>query len=191
MPRYRRPGPEELKNAATDRGTPKRAWTFAPPYRVPLLLYLATIILGTVIGVLPPLVFKALIDRAIPHHDHRLLYLLVAAAAGLTLSQTAIGLVNRWFSSRIGEGVIFDLRTALYEHVQGMPIAFFTRTQTGSLLSRLSSDVLGAQQAVGTVATVLGDVLTLVVTLSLMFSLSPTVTVLALTIVPLIIVIDR
>ena len=101
-----------------------------------LILYLGTIVLGTIIGVLPPLVFKALIDKAIPQKDHRLLTLLVAAAAALTLTQTAIGLINRWFASRIGEGLIYDLRTVLYEHVQRMPIAFFTRTQTGSLLSR-------------------------------------------------------
>src|SRR5204863_6886964 len=119
---------------------------------------------------LPPLIFKSLIDNAIPNKDETLLVWLVLAAAALTLGQTAIGLVNRWLASLIGEGLIYDLRTRLYDHVQGMPLAFFTRTQTGSLLSRLSSDVLGAQQAVGTVATVFSDTLTLVVTLSLMFS---------------------
>jgi ATP-binding cassette subfamily B protein len=102
-----------------------------------------------------------------------------------------IGLVNRWFSSRIGEGLIYDLRTALYEHVQRMPIAFFTRTQTGSLLSRLSNDVLGAQQAVGTMATVLSDIFTLVVTLGVMLRLSPSITLLSLTVVPAIIYLDR
>src|SRR4051812_18634602 len=109
MRMYGRPDPEELKDAGINKGTIKRAWTFAHPYRRMLLLYLGTIVLGTIIGVLPPLVFKALIDNAIPNHDHQMLTLLVAAAAALTLSQTAIGLINRWFSSRIGEGLIYDL----------------------------------------------------------------------------------
>src|SRR3954468_18741766 len=191
MRMYGRPDPEELKDAGINKGTLKRAWSFARSYRTQLLLYLGTIVLGTVIGVLPPLIFKTLIDKAIPNHDHRLLTILVVLAAFLTLSQTAIGLVNRWFSSRIGEGLIYDLRTALYEHVQRMPIAFFTRTQTGSLLSRLSSDVLGAQQAIGTVATVLSDIFTLVLTLGVMFRLSPSITALSLTVVPFIIWLDR
>src|SRR4051794_18490839 len=108
MLRYHRPDPAELKDAAITRGTLKRAWSFAPPYRTQLILYPATIVLGTVVGVLPPLIFKQLIDKAIPNHDHRMLYLLVGAAAVLTLSQTLIGLVNRWFSSHIGEGLIYD-----------------------------------------------------------------------------------
>jgi ATP-binding cassette subfamily B protein len=169
----------------------RRALSFAAPYRTALLGYLGIIILGTVIAALPPLVFKALIDRAILRKNHSLLAWLVAAAAALAFGQTAIGLINRWLSSRIGEGLIYDLRTKLYEHVQGMPLAFFTRTQTGSLLSRLSNDVLGAQQAVGTVATVFSDLLTLVVTLGIMLRLSWQITALALTVVPLILVIDR
>src|SRR5205823_14627797 len=134
---------------------------------------------------------KQLIDRAIPRHDHALLYLLVGAAAALTLGQTAIGLVNRWLASRIGEGIIFDLRTALFEHVQRMPIAFFTRTQTGSLLSRLGNDVLGAQGAIGTIASVLSDIFTLIVTLGVMLRLSPGITLISLIVVPAIIVLDR
>src|SRR5204863_3364223 len=116
MRMYGRPDPEELKDAGISKGTLIRAWTFARPYRSMLVLYLVTIIAGTVVGVLPPLVFKSLIDNAIHNKNERLLYFLVAVAAGLTLAQTAIGLINRWFSSRIGEGLIFDLRTALYEH---------------------------------------------------------------------------
>ena len=191
MPRYHRPDPAELKDAAITRGTLKRAWSFARPYRTQLILYLVTIVLGTIVGVLPPLIFKQLIDKAIPQKDHQLLILLVGAAAALTLTQTLIGLVNRWFSSRIGEGLIYDLRTELYEHVQRMPIAFFTRTQTGSLLSRLSNDVLGAQQAIGTVASVLSDVFTLVITLGVMLRLSPAITLASLIVVPAIIVLDR
>jgi ATP-binding cassette subfamily B protein len=191
MRMYGRGDPDELKNAKIDRGTVRRALTFARPYRAYLLAYLGVIVLGTVIAALPPLVFKALIDRAIIPRNHTLLGWLIVAAAALTIAQTVVGLVNRWLSSRIGEGLIYDLRTKLYEHVQGMPLAFFTRTQTGSLLSRLSNDVLGAQQAVGTVATVFSDVLTLLVTLAIMLQLSWSVTLLTLLAVPLIVVIDR
>ena len=92
---------------------------------------------------------------------------------GLALATTALSLVNRWFGSVIGEGIIYDLRSALYDHVQRMPVAFFTRTQTGSLMSRLTNDVLDAQNAVGTVASVVSDVMTLAATLVPMFVLSP------------------
>src|SRR5947209_2573625 len=191
MRMYGRPDPEELKNAGVNRGTLLRAWKFARSYRKAMLAYLGVILLGAVIGAIPPLVFKQLIDRAIPQKNHALLYVLVAIAAGLALTQTVIGLVNRWLSARIGEGLIFDLRVKLFEHVQRMPIAFFTRTQTGSLLSRLSNDVLGAQQAVGTVASGVSNVLTLAVTLGLMFHFSWAVTAMSLAVVPAIVVIDR
>src|SRR5438270_1349314 len=191
MRMYGRPDPEELKDAGIDRGTLRRAWTFARAYRRAMIAYLGVIILGAVVGALPPLVLKQLIDKAIPEKNHALLYVLVAIAAGLALTQTVIGLVNRWLSARIGEGLIFDLRVKLFEHVQRMPIAFFTRTQTGSLLSRLSNDVLGAQQAVGTVASGVSNVLTLAVTLGLMFHFSWEVTAMALAVVPAIVVIDR
>src|SRR3954469_24021830 len=191
MRMYGRPDPEELKDAGIDRGTLRRAWTFARAYRRAMIAYLGVIVLGAVVGALPPLVLKQLIDKAIPEKNHTLLYVLVAIAAALALTQTMIGLVNRWLSARIGEGLIFDLRVKLFEHVQRMPIAFFTRTQTGSLLSRLSNDVLGAQQAVGTIASVLSDVFTLVVTLGVMLQLSPGITLASLVVVPAIIVLDR
>ncbi len=110
---------------------------------------------------------------------------------GLALAGTAISLVNRWFASRIGEGLIYDLRTALYDHVQRMPIAFFTRTQTGSLMSRLTNDVLDAQNAVGTVASVLSDIFTLIATLTAMAYLSWQITGLALLVLPGFLVLDR
>src|SRR6202008_1981578 len=101
---------------------------------------------------------------------------LAAAMVGLALATTALSLVNRWFASWIGEGIIYDLRVQLYDHVQRMPVAFFTRTQTGSLMSRLTNDVLDAQNAVGTAASVASDLLTLVATLVPMFFLSPGIT---------------
>ncbi len=117
--------------------------------------------------------------------------LLAAAMVGVALATTALSLVNRWFGSVIGEGIIYDLRVKLYEHVQRMPVAFFTRTQTGSLMSRLTSDVLDAQNAVGTAASVVSDIFTLVATLIPMFILSPEITALALLVLPPFIVLDK
>src|SRR3954470_3945994 len=101
MRMYGRPDPEELKDAGIDRGTLRRAWTFARAYRRAMIAYLGVIILGSVVGAPPPLVRKQLIARAIPEKTHALLYVLVAIAAGLALAQTAIGLINRWLSARI------------------------------------------------------------------------------------------
>jgi ATP-binding cassette, subfamily B, bacterial len=175
-----------------DRATLRRALGFARPYRGLLTLHLSGVIAFSLVGVLPPLVLKALVDRA---EAGRLtlgsLNLLVLAAVGIALGTTGLGLLNRWLGSRIGEGLIYDLRVALFGHVQKMPMAFFTYTQTGSLLSRLSNDVLGAQQTVGTLATVTSDVFSLISTLGVMLVLSWKVTLLALVVLPGFIVLDR
>jgi len=185
--------PEELKNAKVDRATVGRAWGFARAYRGHLIAYLGTIVLAALVGTLPPLVFKALIDNALPpgHRDPGLVNWLFAAAVALAVVITGLNLVNRWLGSRIGEGLIYDLRIALYDHVQRMPIAFFTRTQTGSLMSRLSNDVLGAQQTVGTTASVTSDLFTLVFTLTAMLALSWRVTLLSLVVIPSFVLLDR
>jgi ATP-binding cassette subfamily B protein len=189
--RHARIDPEVLRKATIDRASLRRIWRFLSPYKLLLGLYLLAIVASTVIGVLPPLLVKSLIDSAIPRHSLGQVNLLAAGLVGLALASTGISLVNRWFSSRIGEGLIYDLRTALYDHVQRMPISFFTRTQTGSLMSRLTSDVLDAQNAVGTVASVLSDVMTLVVTLTVMWSLNWQITGLSLLVLPGFLVLDR
>src|SRR5687768_849062 len=181
----------EAENARIDPAVARRAWSFVRPYRRMLLLYLACIVLVSVLGVLPPLIFKQLIDEAIPNRDLGMVNLLAMAAVGLAVTTTVLSLLNRWFGARIGEGLIFDLRVALYRHVQGMPLAFFTRTQTGALMSRLSTDVIGAQNTVGTVATVTSDSLQLVTTLIAMVVLSWQVTGLALLVLPFFFVLDR
>src|SRR5947209_3254820 len=150
---------DDVKNQSIDRASLRRAWQFVGAYRWLLALYLSAILLSSLIGVVPPILFKRLLDTAIPHHDLGLVNRLAAALVGLAVVSGSISLLNRWLGSRIGEGLIYDLRTALYDHVQRMPIAFFTRTQTGALMSRLGSDVLDAQRAVGTLASVTSDVL--------------------------------
>ncbi|MDQ6782661.1 MAG: ABC transporter ATP-binding protein/permease [Actinomycetota bacterium] len=172
-------------------GTLKRVWRFLAPYRPRLIAYLGVIVVTAAVGSLPPLVVKSLIDGAIPHHDLRQVDLLAAAMIGLALGTTALSLLNRWFASVIGEGIIYDLRAALFDHVQRMPVAFFTRTQTGSLMSRLTNDVLDAQNAVGTVASVTSDLMTLVATLAPMFFLSWQITSMALLVLPPFIILDR
>jgi ATP-binding cassette, subfamily B, bacterial len=191
--RAARMDPAELRKASVDRASLRRIWQFLSPYKVMLGLYLLAIIGAAVIGALPPLLIKTLIDKAIPgpHPNVGLVNLLALEMVGLALAITGISLLNRWFASRIGEGLIYDLRTALYDHVQRMPIAFFTRTQTGSLMSRLTSDVLDAQNSVGTVASVVSDVMTLVATLAFMFALSAPITLLALAVLPPFVLLDR
>ena len=181
----------DVEKARIDRAVARRAWSFVRPYRTMLLLYLAAIVVSAVLGVVPPLIFKQLIDEAIPDRDLGAVNLLAVSAVGLAVVTTGLSLLNRWFGARIGEGVIYDLRVALYRHVQSMPVAFFTRTQTGSLLSRLSNDVIGAQQTVGTLATVTSNVLQLTTTLAAMVVLSWQVTGLALMVLPAFIVLDR
>jgi ATP-binding cassette subfamily B protein len=153
--------------------------------------YLVTIALTAVVAALPPLVFRALIDSAIPHRSTRQVTVLFLIAIGVALGQTGLSLLSRWYGSFIGEGLIFDLRTALYDHVQRMPLGFFTRTQTGSVLSRLSNDVLGAQQAVGTLASVLSDIFGLATILAAMSYLNWQITLATLAVVPGFIVLDR
>jgi len=181
----------ELKAATITPGTLKRIWIFLKPYRLRLLAYLVSIVASAAIGSVPPLLVKVLIDRGVVHHDVGVVDVLAAAMVGLAVATTALSLLNRWFGSVIGEGIIYDLRVQLYDHVQRMPVAFFTRTQTGSLMSRLTNDVLDAQNAVGTAASVLSDLLTLVATLVPMFVLSPGITSLALLVLPPFILVDR
>jgi ATP-binding cassette subfamily B protein len=181
----------DAESARLDPVVARRAWTFLRPYRGMLLVYLACIVVLSVLGVVPPLLFKQLIDEAIPRSDLGAVNVLAAAAVGLALFTTGLSLLNRWFGARIGEGLIFDLRVALYRHVQAMPLAFFTRTQTGALMSRLSTDVIGAQATVGTVATVTSDALQLVTTLAAMVVLSWQVTAMALLVLPFFLLLDR
>jgi ATP-binding cassette subfamily B protein len=194
-PRYGRRDVAALKAANITPGTSGRIWRFLKPYRLRLAVYLFVIAVAAAIGSVPPLLVKDLIDHGVGqgagHGNVGLVELLAAAMVGLALATTALSLVNRWFGSVIGEGIIYDLRVKLYDHVQRMPIAFFTRTQTGSLMSRLTNDVMDAQNAVSTAASVLSDLFTLVATLIPMFVLSPAITGFALIVLPPFIIVDR
>ncbi|MDP1793830.1 MAG: ABC transporter ATP-binding protein [Acidimicrobiales bacterium] len=177
--------------AAVDRVTLKRAWGFAKPYRAALVMYLLTILLTSVIAVAPALIFKRLIDQAIPNQDLGYVNLLFGLAVGAAIAETAIRSLSRWFGAHIGEGLIFDLRMAMFERGQQLPLAFFTRTQTGALLNRMSSDVVGAQATVGTLATVWSDLSLLATVLVAMVLESWKITLASLMIMPLLVVIDK
>ncbi len=177
--------PTRIAGARVDRKTVKRVWNFARPYRRLLAGFLVTIVIAAVLNLVPPLLFKRIVDDAIPDGDGGLVNALAAAALGVAFAGGALSLLERWCSARIGEGLIYDLRAALFDHVQRMPIAFFTRTQTGALISRLNNDVIGAQQAVtGTLGSVVSNVVVLATTLVAMILLEWRLTLLALVLLP-------
>jgi ATP-binding cassette subfamily B protein len=170
-------------------GTLRRIVRFAAPYRRQLVWFLFLIVIDAVIGAVNPLIFRAIIDRGIGHHRVGLTELLAGIVALLAVLQAVESLGNRWFSARIGEGLIYDMRSKVFEHIQRMPIAFFTRTQTGALISRINNDVLGAQQAfTGTLSNVVSNVISVLIVLAAMFYLSWQITLLALVLLPLFII---
>jgi ATP-binding cassette subfamily B protein len=167
-------------------GTFARVGGFARPYRGRLVAFVALILVEAALGASVPLVYRAIIDNGIADGNSSLVLALAGVLVGLAVAGAAISLTQRWFSARIGEGLIYDLRTAVFDHVQRQPVAFFTRTQTGSLVSRLNSDVIGAQQAfTSTLSNVVGSAATLTATLVAMLFLSWQITLLALVLFPL------
>jgi ATP-binding cassette subfamily B protein len=167
-------------------GTVKRITRYARPYRVQLSIFLFCTAIDACITVVNPLLLRELIDNGIIKRDQLVVLVVALTAVGVALFDAFLGVVNRYFSSRLGEGIIYDLRTQVFDHVQRQPLAFFTRAQTGSLVSRLDGDVVGAQQAiVGTLSSVVSNVLSVVAILIVMLSLSWEVSVLALVLIPL------
>lgn len=177
---------EAIRQRRIDRAVMRRVWEYIRPYKRPLIFFIVAVILGSIATAVTPLLIRSLIDNAIPQRDRTLVTYITLAAVGIALFNAALSLVQRYYSARIGEGLIYDLRVKLFDHVQRMPIAFFTRTQTGALQSRLNNDVVGAQQTVtNTLGTVLQNVIQLVVTLVIMFKLSWAITLLTLIALPL------
>ncbi|MGB6059200.1 MAG: ABC transporter ATP-binding protein [Microthrixaceae bacterium] len=167
-------------------GTIRRIVGFAKPYRRWIGLFIGLILLDAALGALTPLIYRQIIDVGIAEKNSALVVELALGLAVLTVIGAANSLLQRWYSARIGEGLIFDLRTEVFNHVQRQPVAFFTRTQTGSLVTRLNSDVIGAQQAfTSTLSNVVGNVATLIATLVAMLVLSWQITILALILLPL------
>ena len=167
-------------------GTLRRVVGFARPYRLQLAAFLGLVLLNALAGAATPLVYRAIIDDGIAHDRRGLVIALAGVLAGLASFTAALGVVQRWYSARIGEGLIHDLRTQVFDHVQRMPIGFFTRAQTGALVSRLDGDVQGAQRAFTSVlSNVVGNLAVAATTLAAMFVLSWQLTTLALVLLPL------
>lgn len=180
--------------SVTSRGVPKgtvrRILSIAGPYRRELIGFLALVVFSAVIGVVTPLLAGDIVNRIANLTGTAGDIVRIALfIAGLAVLDAASSLVQRWYSARIGEGVIYDLRTRVFEHVQRMPVAFFTRTQTGALVSRLNNDVIGAQRAfTSTLSGVVSNVIALVLTAGVMLSLSWRITLLSIVMVPLFVV---
>jgi ATP-binding cassette subfamily B protein len=167
------------------KGTARRMVQFARPYRRILVWFLVLVVIDAVIGVVNPLLFRAIIDNGIKHHDKSLIIGLALVAAVLAIIDTGLTIGIRWVSAKVGEGLIFDMRAQVFEHIQKMPIAFFTRTQTGALISRLNNDVIGAQQAfTDTLSSVVSNLISVILVLIVMFFLSWQITVISLIILP-------
>ena len=166
-------------------GTVKRIAGYARPYRLDLAIFLVAAALDAVVTVLYPVLIGVVIDKGILPKDSSVVLTVAGIVAGLAVFDACLGVVQRYFTSRVGEGLIYDLRTQVFGHVQRQPIAFFTRAQTGSLVSRLNNDVIGAQQALtSTLSSVVSSVLQLVLVLAVMFVYSWQVTVVALVLIP-------
>jgi ATP-binding cassette, subfamily B, bacterial len=167
-------------------GTVRRIIGYAKPYKLWLALFLVATILDSLITVVNPLLLRAIIDKGILPREEAIVLALAGAVAAVALFDAFLGVTIRWYSARIGEGLIYDLRTQVFSHVQEQPIAFFTRAQTGSLVSRLNSDVIGAQQAItSTMSSVVSNILTVGTILVTMFLLSWQITLIALVLIPL------
>jgi ATP-binding cassette, subfamily B, bacterial len=167
-------------------GTVRRIAGYARPYRWDLVIFLLAAALDAVITVSYPVMLGVIIDKGIIPKRTDVVLILAAVVVGLALFDAGLNLAQRYFTARVGEGLIYDLRTEVFGHVQQQPIAFFTRAQTGSLVSRLNSDVIGAQQALtSTLSSVVSSVLQLILVLVAMFYYSWLVTVIALVLVPM------
>ena len=176
---------QSVKNQKLRPGTLKRIASFAVPYKASLTLFLITVIIDAFLIVATPLLLRRLIDEGVIPKNTELVTNLAIAVGVIAVADALFSMAGRWFSSRIGEGLIYDLRKQIFEHVQKQSIAFFTRTQTGALISRLNSDVIGAQQAfTSTLSGVISNLLSLILVALAMFTLSWQITLISLVLLP-------
>lgn len=167
----------------------RRVWAFARPYRQQVIALLFTILLISGISLISPLLYRDLIDNAIPNRNYQRLNLLAVGMIAIPLVNGVLGVWQRRLNARIGEGVIFDLRSQLFKHLQHMSLRFFTQTRTGELMSRLNNDVVGAQRAISdTLVTMASNIVSVLATLAIMFALEWRLTLLGLIILPLFVI---
>ncbi len=171
------------------RGTTRRMIAFARPYRNILAVFLVLVVFDALVGIVNPLLFRSIINNGIIGHDKTLIIGLALAAGGVAVVSTVLSIGIRWVSAKVGEGLIYDMRSQVFGHIQRMPLAFFTRTQTGALISRLNNDVIGAQQAfTDTLSSIVSNLISVVLVLVVMFFLSWKITLLSLVILPVFVV---
>jgi ATP-binding cassette, subfamily B, bacterial len=175
-----------VKEQKLKPGTVKRILGYANPYRTYLAFFLATVVIDAFLIVSTPLLLRKLIDDGVVPKNAELVTTLALIVGGLALVDAVMNVIGRWFSARIGEGLIYDLRSEVFAHVQRQSIAFFTRTQTGSLISRINSDVMGAQQAfTATLSGIVSNVISLTLVTIAMLFLSWQITLVSLALLPL------
>ena len=183
---------DEKNKSQLSRVLLKRVWAFARPYGRQISLLLLTIGIISGLSLLTPLIIRDLIDNAIPARNVARLNLLALGLVGVPIINGLVGVLQRRLSSVVGEGVIYDLRRALYDHMQRMSLRFFTNTRTGELMSRLNNDVIGAQQAVtSTLLSIVSNVVTVVATLVIMLTMQVSLTLIALLVLPAFILLAR
>jgi len=176
---------QSVKNAKLRPGTLKRIFTYAIPYKSTFVLFLFCLIADAVLTVATPLLLRELIDKGVIPKDRAVVTTMAIAVAVLAILTAVINIVVRWISAKIGEGLIYDLRAQVFRHVQEQSIAFFTRTQTGALITRINSDVIGAQRAfTSTFSGLISNVLTLILVVGTMLALSWQITVASLLLLP-------
>ncbi len=166
-------------------GTARRILAFARPYRRLLIWFFVVVVVDSVVGVMNPLIYRQIINQGILGHRADLIVGFAVLVAVLAITDAGLSLAQRYVASSIGEGLVYDMRSQLFAHVQKMPLAFFVRTQTGSLVSRLNNDVQGAQEAFTDVlSTVIGNLISVTLVLGVMFALSWQLTLVALVLLP-------
>lgn len=174
-----------VKNQKLKPGTIKRIFSFAQPYRLYLTIFLITVVIDAFLVIATPLLLRQLIDDGVIPKNGELITRLAFIVGLLAVADAIMSIIGRWFSARIGEGLIYDLRSQVFQHVQKQSIAFFTRTQTGSLISRINSDVIGAQQAfTSSLSGVFSNVVSLILVTATMLFLSWQITVVSLILLP-------
>src|SRR4051794_33131432 len=181
-----------IKDQKLARDTVRRVFGFAKPHRRPIAVFLLLTVVDAALVVVTPLLVRNIVDDGILKQDTTLVVVLALACAAVALVDAGLALGMGWLSSRIGEGLIFDLRTSVFAHVQRMSLAFFTRTQTGALVSRLNNDVIGAQRAfTSTLSSTVSNMISVVVVGVAMLALSWQVTLLCLATFPILLIASR
>jgi ATP-binding cassette subfamily B protein len=177
---------QSVKSAKLKPGTLKRIFAYAIPYKSTFLLFLFCLVADAFLTIATPLLLRELIDNGVIPKDRAVVTTMAIAVAVLAILTAAVNIVVRWISAKIGEGLIYDLRSQVFRHVQEQSIAFFTRTQTGALISRINSDVIGAQRAfTSTFSGIISNVLTLILVVGTMLALSWQITVASLLLLPI------